>query len=119
MRGIRDRLGLEIWRAMGFEPIVDSNGRLAKMIVRAWTDLFSFFLILTYEQGPEAGTYTASRVRRRTGGRRGNLPSARPLVRTDTDQMDHTHSICSASRGMTSSAQPTMTGVLLTWIECI
>lgn len=43
MRGIRDRLGLEIWRAMGFEPIVDSNGRLAKMIVRAWTDLFSFF----------------------------------------------------------------------------
>jgi len=27
-------LGLEIWRAMGFEPIVDSDGRLAKMIVR-------------------------------------------------------------------------------------
>ncbi|KAF9792334.1 hypothetical protein BJ322DRAFT_1016150 [Thelephora terrestris] len=27
-------LRLEIWRAMGFEPIVDSTGRLVKMIVR-------------------------------------------------------------------------------------
>jgi len=27
-------LGLEIWRAMGFEPIVDSTSRLTKMMVR-------------------------------------------------------------------------------------
>ena len=38
MREISDRLRLEIWRAMGFEPIVDSSGRLVKMIVREWAD---------------------------------------------------------------------------------
>lgn len=38
MPEIYDRLRLEIWRAMGFEPIVDSSGRLVKMIVRAWAD---------------------------------------------------------------------------------
>ena len=38
MREICDRLGLEIWRAMGFEPIVDSNGPAAKMIIRTCAD---------------------------------------------------------------------------------
>ena len=43
MREICGRLGLEIWRAMGFEPILDSSGRLVKMIVRAWADPWYFF----------------------------------------------------------------------------
>jgi len=38
MREIYGRLRLEIWRAIGFEPIVDSGGGLVKMIVRAWAD---------------------------------------------------------------------------------
>ena len=43
--GGRDRLRLEIWRAIGFEPIVDSNGRVLKMIVRAWADSSVLFVL--------------------------------------------------------------------------
>lgn len=100
MREIRGRLGLEIWRAMGFEPIVDSSGRLLKMIVRAWLILVFILLkkILIYEQGPEAGTCTVSRERR-TGGRCGNWPSARLLGRTDTEsRSDGSYALYAQSR---------------------
>ena len=55
MREISDRLGLEIWRAMGFEPIVESSGRLAKMIVRAWTDPWFYFLDTHLGPGTRSG----------------------------------------------------------------
>ena len=66
-RGIYDRLRLEIWRAMGFEPIVDSSGRLVKMIVRAWADDSCCLLNTHLDQGHEAVTCTASRARRMGG----------------------------------------------------
>jgi hypothetical protein len=78
MREICDRLGLEIWRAMGFEPIVDSNGRLTKMIVRAWADLDMYFLY-------------SSTIRDQKWGRalhRGNGRGRAGGVET-CDQLDH------------------------------
>lgn len=55
MRRIYDRLRLEIWRAMGFEPIVDSDGRLVKMIVRAWADSSCHLLDAHLRPGTRSG----------------------------------------------------------------
>lgn len=61
---------------MGFEPIVDSGGALAKMIVRAWGLLFNFRLMLISDQGPRVAMCTVLNETRAVG-RSGSWPSVR------------------------------------------
>jgi len=40
---------------MGFEPVVDSSGKLVKMIVRAWADNFCRFFECSSMPGTRSG----------------------------------------------------------------